>query len=157
MRVRPRGSAWNVPSITTGTTGTFARRTISAAPGRIGPISPSSEREPSGKTQITLPDPGLQQATPSHVTALRGARPNPFRGSTAIELSLAHEAHVELGVYDVRGARVRTLGGGTFGAGVHTLVWDGRNDAGLAAPQGIYFIRMTTGSKSFVRKALLMP
>ena len=33
----------------TGTTGTFAPRTTRAAPPSIGPISPSSVREPSGK------------------------------------------------------------------------------------------------------------
>ncbi len=91
------------------------------------------------------------------VTALRGARPNPFAGSTAIDLSLAEEASVELGVYDVRGALVRSLARGRFAAGLHTVVWDGRDDTGRASPQGIYFIRMATGSRSFVKKALLMP
>ena len=111
-----------------------------------------------GETPIALPEPGLQSAgTPSYVTALRGARPNPFAGSAAIELSLAREGFVDLGVYDVRGARVRTLASGQFPAGPHTVIWDGRNDAGLAAPQGVYFIRMATGSRSFVKKALLMP
>jgi len=104
------------------------------------------------------PDTGLEQeSTLSYVTTLRGARPNPFVGRTAIDLSLAQEASVDLAVYDVRGARVRTLVSGRFPAGLHTVLWDGRDEIGRVSPQGIYFIRMTTGSRSFVKKALLMP
>ncbi len=54
-------------------------------------------------------------------------------------------ANVRVDIYDVRGARVRTLAAGDFPAGRHQLVWDGRDGAGRTRPGGVYFVHARIG------------
>lgn len=75
-------------------------------------------------------------------TALAVPTPNPFNPTTAVGFSLATGGHVTLRVHDAAGRVVRTLVDEHVGAGPHTVVWDGTNDAGQRAGSGVYFIRM---------------
>jgi len=63
---------------------------------------------------------------------------------------------VNVVVYDVRGARVRTVVSGPKSAGHYVAQWDGRDDRGTQVSSGIYFYRMMTGSFSAVRKMVLL-
>ena len=88
--------------------------------------------------------------------------PNPFNPTTKIEywvpeaVRAGERASVNVIVYDVSGARVRTLVSGPKAAGHYVSQWDGRDDRGSAVGSGIYFCRMTTGSFSAVRKMVLL-
>ena len=84
------------------------------------------------------------------------ARPNPFSGSTTIELLLPRSAPVSLEVYDVAGRRVRTLVSGTLGPGRHTIVWDGMNSSGAEVSPGIYFTRLVSGRRRLTGKAVVL-
>jgi hypothetical protein len=64
--------------------------------------------------------------------------PNPFNPSTTIVFSLDRPGPVDLSVYDLGGRRIATLQSGPLAVGMHRLVWNGRSDAGAAAPSGIY-------------------
>jgi hypothetical protein len=44
---------------------------------------------------------------------------------------------------------------GSFGPGLHLLVWDGRTTGGETAKPGTYFIRLTSGSSSTSHKLVL--
>jgi hypothetical protein len=81
-------------------------------------------------------------APPAGATRLLGARPSPFTGGTSVafELARAGEATVEL--FDVTGARVRTLARGAHAAGRHAIAWSGTDDAGRRLPAGIYLVRL---------------
>lgn len=79
------------------------------------------------------------------VTRLTGARPSPFVGSTSVAFELSRASEVTLEVYDLRGARVRTLATGQHAAGAHSVMWDGRDDAGRRAAAGVYLVRMASG------------
>lgn len=69
--------------------------------------------------------------------------PNPFNPSTTIKFGLPKEAPVTLEIYNVLGVKVRTLiAGETMSASFHTLVWDGKNDGGVAVPSGVYLYRV---------------
>ena len=59
-------------------------------------------------------------------------------------------------VYNVRGQLVRTLARERFGAGEHTLVWDGTDSSRRACGSGVYFIRLEAPGYTRVRKALLL-
>ncbi len=73
-------------------------------------------------------------------------RPNPFNSSVTIGFTLPAASPVRIRIYDVRGSLVRTLiDGASMGAGYHTAVWDGTNDAGLTAASGMYLFRLETG------------
>lgn len=69
--------------------------------------------------------------------------PNPFNPSTTIKFGLPKEAPVTLEIYNVLGVKVRTLiAGETMSASFHTLVWDGKDDGGVAVPSGVYLYRV---------------
>ncbi len=84
-------------------------------------------------------------------TGLRGARPSPFRGATAIEWSLAHDGAADLAIYDLMGREVRVLVRGVVPAGVHRVEWDGHSANGRAAGAGIYFARLKVAGQEWTR------
>jgi flagellar hook assembly protein FlgD len=59
---------------------------------------------------------------------------------------------VSLTIYDTAGRRVASLVDRTLPAGEHALRWDGRTEAGVAAPSGLYFVRLQAGAQSAVRR-----
>jgi flagellar hook assembly protein FlgD len=63
---------------------------------------------------------------------------------------------VSLVIYDVRGARVRTVVSEGQAAGRYVVEWDGRDDRGTQASSGVYFYRMTASGFSDVRKMVLI-
>ena len=88
--------------------------------------------------------------------ALQPNFPNPFNPSTTIRYQLPSAAPVRLELYDVLGQKVRTLVEDQGVAGVHRVVWDGRDSAGRAVAGGVYFYRLQAGEFSQVRKLLLL-
>jgi hypothetical protein len=84
--------------------------------------------------------------------SLSAPRPNPAPGMTEMQLSLGAPAEVDAVIHDVRGARVRTIAHGLFGAGTHTIGWDGRDGADGTAAPGIYFARVTASGETVTRK-----
>jgi len=84
------------------------------------------------------------------------AWPNPFNPNTTVEFSLPAACVADLAVYDTRGRRLRTLTHATWSAGPHRVDWDGRDDAGHAAPAGVYVIRLDAPRASAVVKIMLV-
>jgi hypothetical protein len=85
--------------------------------------------------------------------------PNPFNPVTTIEYWVpggSAKSAVSVVIYDVRGARVRTLVNGERASGRYAVQWDGRNDAGAPVSSGVYFYRMLTGSFRDSRKMVLL-
>jgi flagellar hook assembly protein FlgD len=73
-----------------------------------------------------------------------------------IGYSLAEAGHVELRVFNSHGQLVRTLVSGHTSAGVHSVKWDGRDDAGREVGSGIYFYGIRTADFTDTRKMILM-
>ena len=73
---------------------------------------------------------------------LSAARPNPFRGASEVQLTLAEPAFVRAEVLDISGRRVATLARGNFPAGNHELSWNGTNARGERVTPGVYLIRV---------------
>ena len=93
------------------------------------------------------------------VTRLLGNAPNPFNPRTSIRFETAGEGRVAIDVFDVRGRLVRRVADRVFPAGVHAVVWDGRDEAGGQPASGIYFSLLRTGgpgSPDQVRKMMLV-
>ncbi|MDE3056375.1 MAG: T9SS type A sorting domain-containing protein [Bacteroidota bacterium] len=83
--------------------------------------------------------------------------PNPFNPSTTIGFGVPQSGVVSVTIYNILGQKVRTLLNGFATAGEHSIVWDGRNDAGIVVESGVYFYRLeTAGGMSLVRKMLLL-
>jgi len=82
--------------------------------------------------------------------------PNPFPSHTRFSYALAHASDVETTVYDVRGASVRRLDSGWHERGIRELTWDGADDHGVAAPSGVYYVRVRTAAGTVSRKITLL-
>ncbi len=96
------------------------------------------------------------EPVPPPETALLDNFPNPFNPQTTLRYSLREVGPVSLKIYNSRGQAVRTLVSETQPAGSHSVVWDGRDDQGRPAANGIYHCRMTAGTFSATRKLVLM-
>jgi len=90
------------------------------------------------------------------MSALHGNFPNPFNPETTIAFTLSNEENVVLEVFNIRGQRVRTLVNGYMNSGVHSIVWNGRDDNDRQVGSGVYFYRMTAGDYQSVRRMILM-
>ncbi len=81
------------------------------------------------------------------------AGPHPFSGSLELAFDLPRAETVTLEIFSVDGRAVRRLARGAFEAGPHRLMWDGRDGSGTPVPAGLYFARLTAGSKSVTARA----
>lgn len=78
-------------------------------------------------------------------------------GAFELRIELARAGEVAVEVFDVRGARLRTVAAERFAAGTHVVRWDGRDAAGIAVPSGMYFYRVTASqARAVTRKALVL-
>jgi hypothetical protein len=84
-------------------------------------------------------------------------QPNPTASGATFSFSLRAPATVELDIYSVTGQRLRQLANTTFGSGGHTVVWDGRDDAGRTLIPGMYFITLRADGVSTTRKLSVTP
>jgi len=82
-------------------------------------------------------------------------RPNPFRAATNFEFAVPEPDVVDVAVFDVTGAHLRTLVHGRRAAGRHQAGWDGRRDDGRAVAPGIYFCRISSSTSSSTRRMVL--
>jgi DUF917 family protein len=71
--------------------------------------------------------------------------PNPFNPTTQIEYGLPVDGQVKLTVYDLLGQEVRSLVSGLDqSAGYHNIMWDARDNRGLAVSAGVYIYRLVS-------------
>jgi len=103
---------------------------------------------------------------------ISNASPNPFRDKVQISLtvpktfeeatfggsgvSIRVPTDVEVAVFDVRGRRIRELRNGGEFSEIVTVSWDGKTDGARQAPAGIYFLRVTSGDQTAMRKLVLL-
>ena len=89
-------------------------------------------------------------------TRLLAASPNPFNPATTIEFMLAVPGNASLRVYDVSGRLIRSLVDGRLPAGMHEVMWNGRDENGSMAVSGVYFYRLSAGDIVQTRKMVLL-
>lgn len=85
-------------------------------------------------TPATPPGPAALHLEPNH--------PDPFNPTTTLRVTAPPGTAVRLDILDVRGRRVRSLWAGVLASGERSLAWDGRDDAGVPAPSGVYVARL---------------
>ncbi len=95
------------------------------------------------------------------VTRLAQNYPNPFNPETWIPYQLAHDAEVQITIYDLKGSVVRRLDLGHQKAGYYAnrdsaAYWDGRNEAGERVSSGVYFYTFTAGAFTETRRLIVL-
>jgi len=82
--------------------------------------------------------------------------PNPFNPSTTINYAVASAGQTTLKIYNMMGQEVVTLVSEQQPAGEYSVVWDGRDAAGIAASSGVYLLRLQSGEFSRSRRITLV-
>jgi hypothetical protein len=117
--------------------------------GQAGSFSAFMVAEPTSSTDVP--------AGPPAAFALHPAFPNPFSRSARIHYDLPGESPVRLRVYDLNGRLVRTLEEtAAKPAGRHAAFWDGLDDGGIRAQNGVYFFRLETPHVVTAAKVVLL-
>jgi aminopeptidase N len=102
--------------------------------------------------EVTSIDDDDQWALPDRI-ALQSPYPNPFNGSTNITFSIdGSPRHVNIGIYDIMGRRVRTLVAGDYDPGNYVITWDGRGDGHNDLASGAYFVLLRSRDYSETKK-----
>jgi hypothetical protein len=78
--------------------------------------------------------------------------PNPFNKSISIEFTMPARQEMNLSAYDLAGRHLATLMSGDLGGGRHVYNWA---PDGIGA--GVYLIRLETGGRSYIQKAIYTP
>ena len=100
---------------------------------------------------------GVELAAEPPAFALHPNYPNPFNSRTLLSFSLPEDQpSVELAVYDLLGQKLAVLVRGARGSGIHSVEWDGRDDAGRPLASGSYLYRLQAGPYQGVGKLLLL-
>jgi hypothetical protein len=82
--------------------------------------------------------------------------PNPFSRSVNIAYRLKESGFASLDIYNVKGQKIRTLFSGTAKAGGYSAVWDGSDSGGRQAANGVYYYRLSAGSRVLTRSLVLI-
>ncbi len=90
-----------------------------------------------------------------HKARISSIRPNPFRRAVRIDYSISQPDLVEITIFSNTGRRVITLLSDRISTGTHSITWEGHDDTGHPQPDGIYYLRLQTGSGHATQKLLL--
>lgn len=70
--------------------------------------------------------------------------PNPFGNETAVQCSLVKAGHIEISILDITGRLIKDLCDQDLPAGFHSFNWNGDENTGSAAGNGVYLVRIIT-------------
>jgi hypothetical protein len=80
--------------------------------------------------------------------------PNPFGEGISADFALPRADYVRIVVLDVRGSLVRVIFDEWREAGAHSVTWDGKDEAGRRAANGVYYLRLRTGGNELTSRAV---
>jgi hypothetical protein len=102
-----------------------------------------------------VPETGVLRPGPGAVLAIRAVVPNPSPGRTRIDFAIPRAGNARLEIYDLTGARVRTLLDGPVEPGLRSVTWDGRGSGGRSVSTGVYFARLSVAGQTVSRRVLI--
>ena len=77
--------------------------------------------------------------------------PNPIHSSATFNYSLDRNGHVTIRVFNILGQEVQTLVNSIQPQGQHVFRWDGRDFAGHAVANGLYFYELSVDGAQMLR------
>ena len=99
---------------------------------------------------------GLAEIERPPLLKLHAVTPTPSGSEATIRYALPEAMTVSLKLYDVNGRIVRTLEDAEQTAGVHSIHWNGADDADRELPGGVYFCRLQTGDEHRIGRIVLI-
>jgi hypothetical protein len=82
--------------------------------------------------------------------------PNPMNPETTIKYEIPAECYVSLRIYNVHGKQVSLLKESICSAGIHNVVWDGKDDKGMPVGSGVYLYHLRAESYIHTGKVVLV-
>jgi hypothetical protein len=146
-------------------TGELGDRALMISDPRDGWVRPFSPTEPLAlvsdgvprRLHLAVAGPGAGPGSAGTIRAgLLRAYPNPTRGSLALVLGVRDGETATVEILDVAGRRTRTLERRATAEGEVSMVWDGRDDAGLPVRPGVYLARYTAGAILGVKRLVVL-
>ncbi|HOT98890.1 MAG TPA: T9SS type A sorting domain-containing protein [bacterium] len=96
-------------------------------------------------------------ATPAEKQSVEvSAFPNPFNSESRIQFKLAQKGMATVTIYNMLGQKVVSLVSGERSAGTHSVSWNGKNQAGLQVPTGVYFCQIIAGGARQTLKLFML-
>ncbi|MBU1356500.1 MAG: T9SS type A sorting domain-containing protein [Candidatus Edwardsbacteria bacterium] len=92
----------------------------------------------------------------AYVYAMAQNAPNPFNGQTRISYQLAKPGNVSLKVYNTLGQLVNTLIDGQQQPGIYSASWNGKDNSGRTAANGVYIYRLESGDFKATKKMVVI-
>jgi hypothetical protein len=101
-------------------------------------------------SRIVIQQTGASTDVPKEF-ALSQNYPNPFNPTTTIRFALPVASRVNIGIFNVLGAKVTEIVDASFEAGTHKVVLDAAKYS-----SGIYFYKIVAGKFTSVRKMIVL-
>ncbi|MBN1291256.1 MAG: C10 family peptidase [Candidatus Latescibacteria bacterium] len=98
----------------------------------------TSEKVPAKPVLTTV------ESTPSEFN-VHAPYPNPFNPTTTFSYEIPEDCTVEFTIYDILGRQIAILENGLQSAGIHSAIWDGRDQNGNLLGSGIYLYKVNAG------------
>ncbi|MCF8229979.1 MAG: T9SS type A sorting domain-containing protein, partial [Bacteroidales bacterium] len=95
----------------------------------------------------------ITDITPEHinpVTSVDQNYPNPFQGSTSIQINLLRSSDLVMEVHNIAGQMVKTIDLGKVSKGLHDIVLNAED-----LNPGIYFYTLDTGKDRITKKMII--
>lgn len=117
--------------------------------------NPNSVSEPSPIVTVVIGDVANDDlvANPSPSISVF---PNPFSATASFTISLKAKQPTTLAIYNIKGQLVRSFAINPDSKGKARVNWDGKNDKGLPATNGLYFYSIVNGSELLNGKLMLL-
>jgi hypothetical protein len=90
------------------------------------------------------------------IFSLEQSFPNPFNSSTKISYSITRDSHVSLKIYNLLGQEIRLLVDKKQNARRYEVLWDGRDEAGVSMPSGVYFYQLRAEGQVVTKRMLFL-
>ena len=94
--------------------------------------------------------------TPTSATLVMNCYPNPFKADLAIRMDIPVKGLLNLSAYNIKGQLIKRVYSDYVNKGTHLLIWDGKDFNNQRVGPGVYLIKLDTGSKSIVKKVMMM-
>ncbi len=76
--------------------------------------------------------------------------------ASSSDISAEVRTSVDIVVYNVLGQRIKNIYSNKVFSGLMTFTWDGTDSGNRTVPAGVYFLRVSAGSESAVRKVVIV-
>ena len=96
----------------------------------------------------SIEEPYVLKTSSKKIPSELNVYPNPFTDKVRMEFQTIEDGEIEITISDIVGRKIKNIKFSSFRKGLHQFIWDGKNSFGEVVSEGIYFISISSASKS---------